>query len=66
MTNSLQWKPTALHLRLLLGVLGVGFTAIGMVIFARFPFWRAMRVGALVTIGVGVAGLVLALRDQRG
>ena len=64
MTNSLQWKPTALHLRLLLGLLGVGFAAIGMVIFARFPFWRAMRVGALVTIGVGVVGVVLAIRDR--
>jgi uncharacterized membrane protein YgaE (UPF0421/DUF939 family) len=64
MTNSLQWKPTPLLLRLLLALLGVGFAAIGVVLFVRFPFARATRVGALVTIVVGVAGVVRAFRDR--
>lgn len=64
MTNSLQWKPTPLHLRLLLALLGVGFAVIGVAIFVRFPFARATRIGALVTIAVGFAAIVRSLRDH--
>jgi uncharacterized membrane protein YgaE (UPF0421/DUF939 family) len=64
MTNSLQWKPTPFLLRFMLALLGFGFAAIGVVIFVRFPFARSARVGAVVTIAVGLAGLVRAVRDN--
>lgn len=64
MTNSLQWKPTPWLLRLLLALLGVGFAGIGVVIFVRFPFARSARVGAVITIVVGLAGIARALRGD--
>ena len=64
MTNSLQWKPTPLLLRALLGLLGVGCIGIGGVLLARFPFARPMRVGAVITIAVGVAATMRALRGE--
>ena len=64
MTNSLQWKPTPLLLRLLLALLGVGFTGIGVVIVVRFPFARGACVGALITIAVGLAGILRAVRND--
>ena len=64
MTNSLQWKPTPWLLRLLLALLGVGFTGIGAVIFVRFPFARSARVAAVITIVVGLAGIARALRSD--
>jgi len=51
-------------MRLLLGLIGVGFMGIGTAILIRFPFMRAARTGALVTIVVGLAGVVRAVRGD--
>ena len=64
MTNSLEWKPTPRLMRMLLALIGVGFMGIGTAILIRFPFMRAARTGALVTIVVGLAGVVRAVRGD--
>jgi hypothetical protein len=64
MTNSLEWKPNPALLRLLLALLGVGFMGIGAAILIRFPFLRAARTGAVVTIVVGLAAVVRAARGE--
>jgi hypothetical protein len=63
-TNSLEWKPTPRLMRLLLALVGVGFMGIGTAILFRFPFMRAARTGAVVTIVVGLAGVVRAVRGD--
>lgn len=65
MTNSLGWKPTPPLLRLLLALLGVGFVGIGAAILIRFPFLRAARTGAVVTLVVGLAAVIRAARGER-
>ena len=64
MTNSLEWKPTPRLMRLLLALVGVWFMWIGTAILIRFPFMRAARTGAVVTIVVGLAGVVRAVRGD--
>lgn len=64
MTNSLEWKPTPPLMRLLLALLGVGFIGIGAAILIRFPFLRAARTGAIVTLVLGLAAVVRAARGD--
>lgn len=64
MTNSLEWKPTPPLMRLLLALLGVGFMGIGAAILIRFPFLRAARTGAIVTLVLGLAAVVRAARGD--
>ncbi|HEV8233336.1 MAG TPA: hypothetical protein VGP84_02020 [Gemmatimonadaceae bacterium] len=64
MTNSLEWKPTPPLMRLLLALLGVGFMGIGAAILIRFPFLRAARTGAVVTLVLGLAAVVRAARGD--
>ena len=65
MTNSLEWKPTPQLLRLLLALLGVGFIGIGAAILIRFPFLRAARTGAVVTLVIGLGAVLRAVRGDR-
>jgi hypothetical protein len=51
-------------MRLLLAVLGIGFMGIGAAILIRFPFLRAARTGAVVTLVLGLAAVVRAARGD--
>jgi hypothetical protein len=51
-------------MRLLLALLGIGFMGIGAAILIRFPFLRAARTGAVVTLVLGLAAVVRAARGD--